>query len=67
MTTIVTLFRPDPVLTGMTQCAQCDQLVHQELAVVKCYFTEHMQHQEHFCSDRCHIEWYLARLNTLGR
>lgn len=49
-----------------TQCAQCDEIVHRGDAVVKTYHTGRTSLTEHFCTDECHHEWYLARLRQWG-
>jgi hypothetical protein len=54
------------LLPGHSQCANCDVLAHQDVVVTKAYFTATMWQEEHFCSDECHHEWYIKRLNNLG-
>lgn len=51
---------------GMTTCAHCGDLLHQDEAVVAVYYTNNMQEQEHFCGQHCKERWYINRLNTLG-
>ena len=46
---------------AMTQCAQCEEFVPLHMAVVTTYqITEHVQEQEHFCSDGCAIAHWRA-------
>ena len=51
---------------GMTTCGHCGKLIEQRHAIVKVYYTQYIQEQEHFCSEDCKHTWYLARLKRAG-
>lgn len=51
---------------GLTQCAHCGELRHQDEVLVKTVHVGRKTQQEHFCSTDCHHAWYLNRLNTVG-
>jgi len=51
---------------GLTQCAACGDLIHQEEALVKTVHAGQSTLQEHFCGTNCHHRWYINRLNTMG-
>lgn len=46
---------------GLTQCATCDDLIHQDEAIMATYYQEHMQEQESFCSATCKETWLNER------
>ena len=50
----------------MTQCADCPQTIPLALAVVKTFYRNHHQVQEHFCCIECRDRWYIRQLNTAG-
>lgn len=47
---------------GLTTCAECNDLIHQDEAVVKVYYNGDQQQTEHFCSDDCKVVWYINHL-----
>ena len=49
-----------------TSCAHCNDVVHQDDAVIKQYYQGRMTLVEHFCSDSCHHQWYINRLRRTG-
>jgi len=52
---------------NVTMCTNCTQFVHLDLAVVKVFhLSRHVTEQHFFCSEQCHHEWYIRRLNQLG-
>ena len=61
-------FQDDLFLHGMTQCAECGDLLHQDEARVHVYYAGDEQQTEHFCPDKvqpelsCHDKWYIKHL-----
>lgn len=49
--------KSDLELHGLTQCAQCGELLHQQEAHVAVYYKDNMQEQEHFCNRVCEEHW----------
>lgn len=52
---------------GLTTCAECNELIHQSDALVKVFYRDNMQHQEHFCCEGCMHVWYIKELNRESR
>ena len=50
----------------MTQCADCPQTIPLSLEVIKTFYRDHHQVQEHFCSEECRDSWYIKHLNRAG-
>lgn len=61
-------YQGDLFLHGMTQCAECGNLLHKDEAREHIYYNEHGQQVETFCPDKlqpeqsCHDKWYLEHL-----
>lgn len=60
-------YQPDLFTYGLTQCAECGDLIHQDEAVVRTYQDSTSdEQQEVFCSTLCHQYWYINRLRECG-
>lgn len=53
--------KPPPSL-----CAKCGDLVHYDDVLIKQFYNGRMVVVEHFCSDICHYQFYIERLNQKG-
>ncbi len=60
-------YQPNLFLHRTTQCACCDQVLPLTSAVVKAFhISEHIEEQEHFCSQLCLQNWYIDHLRRAG-
>lgn len=49
--------RSDAERFGLTQCAECGHLLHQDEVVPVVYYLFQQQIQEHACSETCREKW----------
>ena len=47
-------------------CAHCGELVYEDDVLIKQFYTHRMVQVEYFCSDICHHQFYIKRLNQEG-
>ena len=55
-----------PDLFDLYRCAECNELIHREEVIIKQFYNHRMVIVEYFCSDKCHHQFYIKRLNQLG-
>lgn len=51
---------------GLTTCAHCSELLHQDEAKVYVYYDNGFQDTEHFCNEHCQLSWQLATMRAHG-
>lgn len=58
--------RSDLERFGLTQCAECGDLLHQSEVIVAVYYRDNWQEQEHFCSEDCKHAWRMTQMKREG-